>query len=264
MSAETHCNDDLKGKAAHASSNPGIFQTTHWSLILQAQNETNPEIALQALESLCRRYWRPIYNFLRREGTSSHDAQDITQGFFTALLEKNKIERADQNRGRFRSFLLTSLKNFHANERAKQLTQKRGGQHSIFSLDQLSADKQFEVESGLNLSAEEAFDRKWAQSVIEHAMTRLRKEFVQAGTAERYHKLKPFLLSDPEPGESYEALAKELNLSQSGLRSAVHRFRRRFSQVFQAEIADTVADPQEVEAEISYLSEILAHQGTEK
>ncbi|MBT5705250.1 MAG: sigma-70 family RNA polymerase sigma factor [Verrucomicrobia bacterium] len=264
MSAKIQSGHDPKGSRPHASTNPGVFQTTHWSLILQAQDGTDPELSLRALESLCRRYWQPIYNYLRRQGTPSHDAQDITQGFFTALLEKNKLEHADQTRGRFRSFLLTSLKNFHANERAKQLTQKRGGQQSIFSLDQLTADKQFEVESRLNLSAEEAFDRKWAQSVIEHAMKRLREEFTQAGTLDRYRKLQPFLLSDPEPGETYEALAQELKLSQSGLRSAVHRFRRRFSHVFQAEIADTVADPNDVEAEVNYLSEILSRQGIEK
>lgn len=236
----------------------GAFQTTHWSLILRAKNDANPAEASQALEHLCKRYWQPLYNYLRRQGLPSHDAQDTTQSFFAALLEKDKLQHVQQERGRFRSFLLKSLKNFYSNQRERQNAQKRGGTNPTFSLDELTAEKQFEVEANLDLSADEAFDRKWAQSVIEHSMSRLKAEFQQAGTLDRFTKLNRFLLTDPEPGKDYETLACQLQLSQSGLRSAIHRLRRRFFLLFQEEIADTVDSPEAIEDEVTYLWRILS------
>ena len=163
-----------------------------------------------------------------------------------------------KERKRPRSFLLTALKNYHLNEREKLNTEKRGGKYQIGSLDQLKAEQHFEAESGLNLTAEEAFDRKWAQSVIDHTTRQLKEEFDRAGTSHRYALLKGFLLSDPEPGQSYERLAKQLNISQSGLRSAIHRMRQRFIKLFQDEIASTVESPSEVGEEVTYLWKILS------
>ncbi len=240
------------------SSKPAAFQTTHWSLILEARNAEDPERASQALETLCNRYWAPLYHYLRRTGASPHDAQDTTQGFFAALLEKDKLKHVCKERGRFRSFLLTALKNFHLNERDKLKTEKRGVRYQIASLDQLKAEKQFEAESALKLSAEEAFDRKWAQSVIDHTTLQLKPEFERAGSSHRYELLKNFLISDPEPGQTYQHLAEQINISQRGLRSAIHRMRQRFIKLFQDEIASTVENPTEVAEEVTYLWKILS------
>lgn len=258
MSATLPSSDPQSDHSSHSSSHPKAFQTTHWSLIQKANDSDNHELAAEALETLCQGYWQPIYSFLRRQGLPPHEAQDITQGFFTVLLEKNKLQHVDQARGRFRSFLLKSLKNYHANERAKAAAQKRGGSEKTFSLDQLKAEQHFEAESSLSLTAEQAFDRKWAQSVIEHATRKLREEYTKAGSENRYAALQRFLLCDPKESEAYQSLAEKLNLTESGLRSAVHRMRRRFAQLFHDEIANTVSDPTDIADEVSYLWKVLS------
>src|SRR2546430_9901540 len=165
----------------HASTH--WFATTHWSVVLAARQQTSPE-AGEALESLCRAYWYPLYAFIRRRGYDSHDAQDLTQGFFTRLLEKNYLAQADREKGRFRSFLLAALKHFLSDEQDRARAQKRGGGQALISLDEQTAEGRYRLEPADVMSAEKLFERRWALTLLEQARTRLCDEYVAAGQAE--------------------------------------------------------------------------------
>src|ERR1043166_7510610 len=175
------------------------FATTHWSVVLSAADAAAPG-AQEALEKLCRVYWHPLYSYVRLLGHNAEDAQDLTQAFFARFLEKNIVQLARQERGKFRSFLLTSLKNFLANEWERARTSKRGGQHVHLSWDQTSAENQFEREHSSGSSPEEIFDRRWALALFQQALTRLRQEYASAGKGEQFEQLKGFLSDAPEDG----------------------------------------------------------------
>ncbi len=231
------------------------FATTHWSVVLAAGHTSIPG-AGDALEKLCRSYWHPLYGYLRRLGHSQHDAQDLTQEFLARVLERKLLRVADPVRGRFRSFLLGTLKHFLSDERKKARAQKRGSGHQPLSLDVELAEQQHNLEPATDRTPETLFDRRWALTVMERTVARLREEYVAADRGKLFDELKPF-----QPGEeavqSYAEVAARLGLSESAVKSAIWRLRQRHRDLLREEIAHTVAAPAEVDEEIRYLLSVL-------
>jgi RNA polymerase sigma-70 factor (ECF subfamily) len=207
-----------------------------------------------ALETLCRAYWYPLYAFVRRQGRDPPEAQDLTQAFFCHLLENRALAAVHPNKGRFRSFLLASLKNFLANEWDRARASKRGGGQVTFSLDDFDPEQRYRVEPVDTASPDKLFDRRWAEAVLAQVMARLRRDYVAAGWGPRFETLKVYLLNDYSPG-SYAEAAAALGLSESAVKSAIYKLRQRFALSLREDVAQTVADPAEVEAE---LRELLA------
>ena len=225
------------------------FVTTHWSLVLHA-GQRNGAGSSEALEKLCRAYWFPLYSFARREGCNPEEAQDLTQEFFSRLLAKNYLQMADPNRGRFRSFLLASFKHMMANERRAALRQKRGGDAQIFSLDEQDAEERYRHEPADNLAPDRIFERRWAETILSRVLDRLEAEYT--GHTMRFDELKVFLI-ETKGTASFAEMAARLGVTESALKSVVHRMRRRYAHLFRDEIAQTVANPAEVEDEIRHL-----------
>ena len=232
------------------------FTTTHWSVVLVAGRHPSPQ-ADEALEVLCRTYWYALYAFVRRQGYGVMDAQDLTQEFFARFLEKQYIERADPERGRFRTFLLACLKNFLANEWDRAQTVKRGGALKTISWDEHAAENQFIAEPATIVSPEDAFEKRWAGVLLEQVLLRLREEFAAAGKTEAFNALKEFLWS-ADSSVSYAELAAQLSLSEGAARVAVHRFRQRYRELLRTGIANTVADPAEVDDELRHLIAVIS------
>ncbi|MCI0536807.1 MAG: sigma-70 family RNA polymerase sigma factor [Verrucomicrobiales bacterium] len=230
---------------------PEDFRTTHWSVVLLAGRDQSPE-AHGALEKLCRAYWYPLYVFVRRQRYEASEAQDLTQEFFATLLEKNTLQHADPRRGRFRTFLLSSLKNFLANDWDKKRALKRGGGQPIFSLDDVDVEARYQLEPAHDLTPEKMFERRWAETVFERVMRCLREEYASTGKAERFEALKPFLSAEGKPA-TYAQVGQVLGLTENAVRSALSRLRQRSRELFRHEIAQTVASPEEIEDEIRYL-----------
>ncbi|MCI0542104.1 MAG: sigma-70 family RNA polymerase sigma factor [Verrucomicrobiales bacterium] len=232
------------------------FATTHWSVVLAAGNPESPH-ATQALEKLCRTYWYPLYAYVRRRGYGPSDAQDFAQEFFARLLRKNYPAQADQSKGKFRSFLLLRLNHFLADEYDRASTQKRGGDQVFISLDEEAGEERYRLEPADDLSPEKIFERRWAQTILEQVLARLREEFVAEGKAETYEVLKAF-----EPGEqgapSYAQAAARLAVSESAVKSMIHRMRRRHRELVREEIAQTVSTAAEVDEELRHLMAVLA------
>src|SRR5450756_155842 len=224
-----------------------VFATTHWSVVLSAKDQDSFRSA-EALEALCRTYWHPLYAYVRRRGHSPADAEDLTQAFFAWLLERNWLGRADQQRGRFRSFLLTSISNFLANEWDKARTQKRGSGR-IVSLQGDGVETGCVHEPADNLTPEQSFEWRWALTLLDQVMNRLSAEFVQDGKAELFEMLKPCLLGE-RTAQPYAILASKLMMTEGSVKVAVHRLRQRYRQLLRDEIANTVTKPEEVEAEL--------------
>jgi len=236
---------------ASSGAGGGQFNTTHWSMVLLA-GQTRAPHADAALESLCRTYWSPLYAYVRHQGRSAHDAQDLTQEFFARLLEKKYLRLAARERGRFRSFLLKSLKHFLINEWERGQSQKRGGGQKVFSLDDEAAERSYLQQPAGHLAPESLYDRLWATTLLERAMERLGANYAATGKRELFDQLKPLLLSEGT-GESYRHAAGPLGLSEGAVKVAVHRLRQRFREVVRAEIAQTVATPAEVDEELRCL-----------
>ncbi len=229
----------------------GAFPPTHWSVVLQAAQTGSPH-ADQALARLCQAYWYPLYAFARRQGCSPLDAEDLTQGFFLHLIEKNTLAVADRARGRFRTFLLSSMKHFLINEWQRGQALKRGGAHVVVSLDADTAETRYAAEPTGGVSPENLYDRNWAWTVLDRVLGRLRTEEETGGKGNLFHRLKPALMGE-RLGSSYAEVAAEFNLTETALRMAVHRLRRRFRKLLREEIAPTVAGPKEVDEEIRHL-----------
>ena len=232
------------------------FVTTHWSLVVTAARSDTTR-ARAALEKLCRAYWLPIYTFIRRQGRNPHDAQDLTQAFFARLLEKNYLADADRGRGRFRSFLLASLKHFLANEWDKAGAKKRGGRQPVIPLDAADAESACDFEPADNATPEKIFERRWALALLEQVLRRLREEYTRDGKKTLFEQLKP-TLTEASRAVRYADIAARLGTSEGAVKAAVHRLRRRYREILRAEIADTVADPGEIEDEIRNLFAALA------
>ena len=233
------------------------FVTTHWSLVVSAGRNDTPH-AREALEKLCRSYWFPIYAFVRRQGHGPHDAQDLTQEFFARLLEKKQLAGADPARGRFRSFLLASLKHFLANEWDKANAQKRGGGQVLIPIDAATAETSCGFEPADNLTADIIFERRWALTLLEHVLGRLRAEYVRDGKENLFEQLKP-TLTEASRTVAYSEIATRLGTTEGAVKVAVHRLRQRYRELLRAEIADTVANPGEVDDEIRNLFTALAN-----
>ena len=231
------------------------FQTTRWTLIKVAGASPTTD-SRDALATLCQTYWRPVYAFIRRKGHDPETSQDLTQGFFTLLVEKNYLLDADRQRGRFRSFLLIAVKHFLANEWDREHAQKRGGGREPISIDTVEAESWYLPAMVEEATPESLFQRRWALSLLEHVMARLRAEFALAGKAEQFEKLSVFLNQDA--GETrYKELADEMGLSTGALRMSVHRLRRTYRRLLREEIAQTVSTPEETDEEIRFLLSTL-------
>jgi len=206
---------------------------------------------------LCRAYWFPLYAFLRRQGKSPPDAEDLTQGFMLHLLEKDTLSRVQREKGKFRSFLLASLQYFLANERDKQQAQKRGGGAKLVELDNQNAEDRYLAELVDNLDPAKVFERRWATTLLERVLSRLEAEFTEPGRRERFQELQIFLLGEPR-SLSYAEAGKRLGIKEGAVKVAVLRLRQRFGELLRAEIASTVATPEEVEEELRHLFATLA------
>jgi RNA polymerase sigma-70 factor (ECF subfamily) len=242
--------------ASASGQGPRVFATTRWTVVLQAGGSTSPGSAA-ALEKLCRAYWYPLYSFSRRRGLGPHDAEDLVQSFFTFLLEKDVIARADRERGRFRTFLLSALQNFHSNERARAGTQKRGGGQKIVSFDELQAEASYQNEPATHLTPERLFDQKWAASLLEQVIQILRREYAAAGKEPLFEELRG-LLWGGRSDLGYDAIGGKLGMSEGAIKVAVHRLRARFKECLRDEVAHTVARPEDVEDELRHLLSALS------
>jgi RNA polymerase sigma-70 factor (ECF subfamily) len=235
---------------------PQSFASTQWSVVLKAGRANEPE-AHRALAALCQSYWYPLYTYVRRRVKDASEAQDLTQEFFARLIEKQVLAHASPDVGRFRSFLLTSMKNFLANEWDKARAQKRGGRGALLSLDFDSGDSRYHLEPGHDLTPERLFERNWAMTLLDLVLTRLRDEYLAEGKADHFERLSPFIGGN-RPESSYSLVAGQLNMTPGAAKVAAHRLRRRYRSLLRQELAQTVADPAEVDDEISWLFEAIA------
>jgi RNA polymerase sigma-70 factor (ECF subfamily) len=227
---------------------PGdIFATTHWTVVLAAGAKPAPEADV-AMEELCRTYWYPLYAYIRRQGCSREDAEDLTQGFFARFLARNYLEGLSGDKGRFRAFLLAALKHFLANAQDRAASGKRGGGSAPLSLDWKDAASRYQIEPADDLSPDKLYDRAWAMAVLERVIQRLRDESAAAGKAEWFERLKPFLMLD-KAAMSYDQAAGALGLTPGAARVAVHRIRKRYRQLLRQEIAQTLSHPDQEEEE---------------
>jgi RNA polymerase sigma-70 factor (ECF subfamily) len=229
---------------------PRDFRTTHWTVVLQARQHDTPE-SRAALEKLCRAYWYPLYAFVRRQGHSPHEAADLTQDFFSHLLATDALASVDPAKGKFRSFLLVSMKNLLANEWNRARAQKRGGGATLFSLDEEMAEGRYRLDPADESTPDKIFERRWAETILDRALTRLRQECDAGERARRFDEVKIFLLGTKAP--SFAEAAARLEMSVVAVKGLVHRLRRRFRDLIRDEIAHTVSSQEEVEEEIRHL-----------
>lgn len=225
------------------------FHTTRWSVVLAAQGKSSGQDAFSSLEALCRQYWPPLYAYVRHRGHAAHDAQDLTQAFFARLLEKDWLTAADRESGRFRSFLLMALKRFLSNEWDRSRAQKRGSGADWISLDGVEAEVLYARGDLAMLPADSLYEKRWALTLLETVMRRLREEQENAGRLAEYETLKPCLTAE-RGAIPYDELALALKMEPASARSAVHRLRKRFREIFREEVAGTVAHPGDVEDEM--------------
>lgn len=231
-----------------ASGSAGNFATTRWSVVLAAGDHTGPQ-AQAALATLCQGYWYPLYVFARRQGHGPEDAQDLTQGFFARLLEKDFLRSVDPGKGRFRSFLLAAYKHFLANERDRANAQKRGGGRLAVPIDLQGAEDRYRLEPAHTLTAERLFERRWAMTLLGQVLGRLREEFVAVDNAPHFEVLKAFLTGE-RSDIRYAEVGRQLGMSEGAVKVAVHRLRGRYRELLREEIARTVDDPAQVDEEI--------------
>ncbi len=236
------------------------FATTHWSMVVSAGGSDSSE-ARRALAMLCENYWFPLYAFVRRAGYSAEDAQDLTQEFFVRLLAKNYLADADRQRGKFRSYLLGAMKHFLAKERRRQGALKRGGTRPMLSLDFHSGENRYSlIEPVDNMTPERLYEKRWALTLLDLVLSRLREEFCTAGKLELFDSLKQFLARGTAK-PAYLEVAEELGMSKGAVKVAVHRLRRRYRKLLKDEIARTTVGPESLEDE---LGELLAALSSEK
>ena len=233
-----------------------LFATTHWSVVLAAgQGDTGQSAA--ALEHLCCTYWYPLYAYIRRRGYAHEDAQDLTQEFFWRLLDRRWLPQVDRQKGRFRSFLLVAMNHFLANEWDRATAVKRGGRVLFQSLEDGTGEQRFADESQLACSPEELYDQRWATTLLQTVLSRLRQEAAVAGCLKQFEHLEVFLTGEKRAG-TYAELAAGLGTTEGALKMATQRLRRRYAELLREEIAHTVAGPDEVEDELRHLLAVLS------
>jgi RNA polymerase sigma factor (sigma-70 family) len=236
---------------------PEPFKTTQWSAVLRAGEDSSPE-ARQSLEKLCATYWYPLYAYVRRQSHNIEDAQDLTQEFFARLLDRKYLRLADRNRGRFRTFLLTSLKHFLINEWTKANCEKRGGGRPVISLDVAKTETRFLAEPADERTPEKAFERRWAMVLLDRVLDQMQAEFAVAGRSEVFEVLKSCLTGE-ESESSYAEIGRRLGMTEGNLKVTVHRLRRRYRELLRKEIAMTVDDPEDIDEEIRELIAALGN-----
>jgi RNA polymerase sigma factor (sigma-70 family) len=224
--------------------------------VLAAGEKSSAPGTLAALEKLCRAYWFPLYAFARRQGNTPEDAQDLTQDFFARLLEKNYLSKADPDRGKFRTFLLQSLKNFLVNDWKRAGRLKRGGDLEFLSIDTNAAEDRYAAEAPEEFNPDAEYETRWAVTLIEQVLTALRQEFNEADKARLFEELKGFVWGD-KSAASYAEIAGHLHLSEGNVKVAVHRLRQRFRELLRAEVANTVARPEDIDGELRHLIGVL-------
>jgi RNA polymerase sigma factor (sigma-70 family) len=244
----------LTGVGGNAQKGLAAFTTTHWSVVLQAQGES--PAAKEALEKLCRTYWWPLYGFVRRSGYNPEEAQDLTQGFFALLLQRRDLDVVRREKGRLRSYLLVSLKNFLAKARRRELTVKRGEGRALVPLHELLARERADLEPADNLTADRIYERRWALTLLEQVLTRLENEYHSAGNSKLFDCLQEFL-SDELGRRSQADVAAELGITENAVKQAFHRLRQRYRQLLRDEIAQTVSVPGDVEDEVRHFISVL-------
>jgi RNA polymerase sigma-70 factor (ECF subfamily) len=232
------------------------FTSTHWSQVVTAADASSPRAA-EALAQLCRTYWYPLYVFVRRQGIGAEEAQDLTQAFFAKLLEKNFIAGAAEEKGRFRSFLLVTLKRFLINEHERGQAQKRGGGQSVVSLDDAEAEGRYRMEPSDQLTAERIYERRWAVALLDRVMLGLRREYAADGREDWFDALKLFLYDEKSPVSQAE-IGRRFDVSESAVKSAVHRLRARYRERLREEVGNTVANPSEIDDELRHLLAVLS------
>jgi RNA polymerase sigma factor (sigma-70 family) len=241
---------DQRGGAAN-------FNTTHWTIVLACGDGSDSARAEEALASLFQTYWYPLYAFVRRRGYSEHDAEDLVQAFCLHLQEKHAVAKADPHRGKFRTFLLSSLQNFLANESERTRAQKRGGGRELIRLDAEQANERYQLEPAHAVTPETIFETRWAHALLEQTVEGLRADFNARGKARLFEQLSTFLTSDSRE-TSYQSAADALHLPLSAIKTTVHRMRRDYRVRLLEEIGRTVSSPDEVDEEFRYLRRVLA------
>ena len=236
---------------ASVSPGGGHFATTQWSLVLSAADRSSPRFQ-QALAELCGAYWYPLYAFVRRRGASAFEAEDLTQEFFLALVDKEFLAATGPEKGRFRTFLLLCLKRFLANERDRQRAQKRGGGRTLVSINRDEAESRYQAEPADAATPERIYERRWALALLDQVLARLEDEYRQAGKSALFARLKPYLVADA-PAETHAAVAADLSVSAGAVKVAIHRLRRRYGELLRAEVARTLEQPRDVKEEIRTL-----------
>lgn len=232
-------------------SRQGQFAVTRWSVVVAAGRNDSKQSHV-ALEELCRVYWYPLYAYARRRGHSPEDAQDLTQAFFARLLEHNWIARADPQRGRFRSFLLSAMSHFLSDEWDKARAQKRGGGTIPIPLQLDTAETRYGCEPADNITPEQIYEKRWALALLQEVLRQLRAEYEEEGRLELFNSLNSCLVGERST-LPYAELAARLGLSEGTIKSAVHRLRQRYRVILRSEIAQTVADPREIDEELQHL-----------
>ena len=247
----------MAGSEGHPE--PGLpreqFPQTRWSIVLAAR-ATDDACRAAALDALCRAYWFPLYVYIRRRGFPAEDAEDLTQTYFAALLEKDYLAQADRERGKLRSFLLTTLKHFLADEWSKSSALKRGAGKTVLSIDAARAEEQYALEPADTDSPDRLYEKRWALTVLDNVLEALREDYAKTGQGKVFDALQKFLAWN-SGGEAYREVAAELGMKESAVRVAIFRLRRRYGDLLRAQIADTVASPEEVPAELDYLFSLL-------
>ena len=244
----------LTGVSARAQNGAVAFTTTQWSVVLDAQSESPS--TQEALEKLCRIYWWPLYGFVRRQGYSPEEAQDLTQGFFAMMLERKDFDAVRREKGRLRSYLLASLKNFLAKAHRRAMTIKRGEGRPPVPLEELLVRERADLEAADTLSADRIYERRWALILLEQVLARLGEEYQVAGNSALFEQLKQMLGDEPDR-PSQAKIAQELRMNENAVKQAFHRLRRRYRLLLREEIAQTVAVPSDVEDELRHFIAIL-------
>ena len=241
----------IGGNAHHGAL---AFATTHWTVVLEAQGES--PAAQEALEKLCRTYWRPIYCFVRRQGVRPEDAEDLTQGFFALLLERKDLNTVRKAKGRLRSYLLTSLKHFLADESRHAIAAKRGKGQRLIPLEEIQERECVDLERSDRLTGDQIYERRWAFTILEQVMARLRDEYRSAGNLRFFEQMKKMLMDEPDRPSQAE-VAREFDMTENAVKQAFYRFRRSYQTLLREEIAHTVAMPSEIEDELRHLIAVV-------
>lgn len=240
---------------SHGTGGARWFATTHWSVVWQAK-QGDASTGAAALEKLCRTYWPPLYSYIRREGHDVAEAEDLTQEFFARLLARDYLRQLHHQQGKFRSFLLAYLKNFLSEQRRKAGAQKRGGERVFVSLDAAAGEEGYLHEPVDELTPDQVFERRWAQTVLQTALTRLREEYSARGQTALFDRLQDYQPREPG-GRSYAQLGDELGLTEAAVKSAVQRMRQRHRELLREEVAHTVTRPEEIDEELRHFRALL-------